>query len=60
MDVSIWVERWREGIKIGMKREPFFKKLIISIGGLVVFVIPLIISPYFFHKWGDVLNIQNS
>ena len=35
--------------------EPWYKKTIVAAGGLVTFGLPLIISPYFFHRWGDVL-----
>ena len=41
MDVTIFVESWREGIKAGMRKEPLFKKAIIAFGGLLTLFIAL-------------------
>ena len=60
MDAAIWVEIWRRNVKLAMDYEPKWKKIVIASGGMVVFIIPLIISPLFFMKWGDVLAIQNN
>ena len=60
MDAAIWVEIWRRNVKLAMDYEPKWKKIVIASGGMVVFIIPLIISPFFFVKWGEVLAIQNN
>ena len=60
MDAAIWVEIWRRNVKVAMDYEPKWKKIVIASGGMVVFIIPLIISPFFFVKWGEVLAIQNN
>ena len=60
MDAAIWVEIWRKEVKKAMKLEPKWKKNVIASGGMVVFIIPMIISPFFFLRWGDVLAIQNN
>jgi hypothetical protein len=46
MDVSIWVESWRESIKSGMRREPVMKKLCILMGGFITFICALILGSF--------------
>ena len=60
MDVSIYVEGWREGVKTGMRREPLWKKLCIVGGGLIVAVLSIVIGSYEMSHWKQVVVIQNS
>ena len=60
MDVSIFVESWREGVKSGMRKEPTIKKVIIASGGLVTLFISLIIGSYQMSYWGNTVNMQNN
>lgn len=57
MDVSIFVESWREGVKSGMRKEPTIKKVIIASGGLVTLFISLIIGSYQMSYWGNTVNM---
>ena len=57
MDVSIYIESWREGIKHGMRREPLVKKLCVSCGGLVTLIICLVLGSYQMVWWKNVLVI---
>ena len=59
MDLAIVVESWREGIKGGMRREPFLKKLVISFLGLLVFIMALVLGIFGFKYWANALHIQN-
>jgi len=58
MDASIFVEAWREGIKNSMRREPFYKKAIISMGGLVTLVFCSLVGAYYMAYWSNVLLVQ--
>jgi hypothetical protein len=46
MDVSIWVESWREGIKHSMKKEPTLKKVCVAGGGFVTLLCCLLIGGF--------------
>lgn len=58
MDVSIFVESWREGIKHSMRKEKFLKKAMVSIGGLVTMISCSLIGAYWMSYWSNVLHIQ--
>ena len=60
MDLSIAVEGWREGVKYGMRREPFWKKLCVCGGGLITLIITLVLGSYQMTYFGNVLTIQNN
>lgn len=60
MDVSIYVEGWREGIKTGMRKEPFWKKLCVAGGGMVTLILGLVLGSYQMSSWKNVLIIQNN
>lgn len=57
MDLSIAVEGWREGVKTGMRREPFWKKLCVCGGGLITLIISLVLGSYQMSYWANVLVI---
>lgn len=46
MEVSLFFESWREGIKHGMRKEPLFKQLLVALGGFITLLGALIISWY--------------
>ena len=58
MDVSIFVESWREGIKHNMRRETFVKKAIVSIGGIITLICCSLVGAYYMAYWGNVLKYQ--
>ena len=60
MDVSIYVEGWREGVKTGMRREPLWKKLCICGGGMITLILSLVLGSYQMSWWSNVLVIQNN
>ena len=60
MDLSIAVECWRERVKYGMRREPFWKKMCICGGGFVTMLMTLIMGSYSMSYWSNVLVIQNN
>ena len=57
MDVTIFVESWREGVKAGMRKEPLFKKAIIAFGGLLTLFISLTVGSFQMSYWGNVVNM---
>ena len=57
MDVTIKIERWREGVKHAMRREPLFKKLCVAGGAFFTLICCLILGSYQMSSWGDVLMI---
>ena len=59
MDVSIFVESWREGIKHSMRKEKFLKKALVSVGGLVTLVSCSLIGAYWMSYWTNVLHVQD-
>ena len=59
MDASIFVEAWREGIKYGMRREPFVKKTIIALGGIISVLCCSLVGAYYMGQWSNVLHVQN-
>jgi len=60
MDVSIFVESWREGIKYSMPKEPLFKKACVAGGGLLTLVFCLTLAVYQMRFWNNVLVIQHN
>ena len=56
MDASIFVEAWREGIKYSMRREPFWKKAVISFGGLITTLTCSLVAAYYMSYWSNVLQ----
>lgn len=56
MDASIFVEAWREGIKYSMRREPFWKKAVISFGGLITTLTCSLVGAYYMSYWSNVLQ----
>ena len=57
MDVSIFVESWREGIKSGMRREPTFKKIVIAVAGAITLILSLTLGSYPMSYFGNVVNM---
>ena len=60
MDASIFVEAWREGIKYSMRREPFWKKAIISLGGFITLVLCSLVGAYYMSYWSNVLQFEDN
>ena len=60
MDVSIWVESWREGIKHSMRKEPIMKKLCIAGGGFFTLICCLLVGGFQMSYWKNVRVIQNN
>ena len=60
MDVSLCVESWREGIKYGMRKEPFFKKICVASGGLITMLFCVIVGSYQMRYWRNTIIIQNN
>ena len=60
MDLSIAVEGWRENVKYGMRREPFWKKMIVCGGGFITLLFTLILGSYQMSYWSNVMVIQNN
>mmetsp|Transcript_35027 Transcript_35027/g.42899 ORF Transcript_35027/g.42899 Transcript_35027/m.42899 type:complete len:229 (-) Transcript_35027:440-1126(-) len=58
MDVSIFVEAWRESIKHAMRRESFLKKIIVALGGVLTMLCCSLLGAYFMGSWSNVLQVQ--